>query len=297
MDSIAAGLSRVLAPLGIEAAHAWRQRPKARATLALPLLARSPYYCSGCPHNTSTTVGGDSLVGAGIGCHSMVVFMDPEQVGPVVGMTQMGGEGAQWIGLEPFVDADHFVQNIGDGTFMHSGSLAVRAAVAAGVNVTFKLLYNGTVAMTGGQDAVGNLPVDRLAAMLLHEGVAKVIITTEDRARIPRARLPKSVKVLDRAEIEGALAELKATAGVTVLIHDQECAAEKRRARRRGKADGPTSECGSTSGSARAAATAAASRTACRFTRSRPSSAARPASTSPRATWTTRVSTATARRS
>ncbi|MFI9172434.1 indolepyruvate ferredoxin oxidoreductase family protein [Streptomyces lincolnensis] len=239
-DSIATGLSRVLARLGIEAARAWRQRPRARTALSLPLLARNPYYCSGCPHNTSTTAGGDSLVGAGIGCHSMVVFMDPEQVGPVVGMTQMGGEGAQWIGLEPFVDADHFVQNIGDGTFMHSGSLAVRAAVAAGVNVTFRLLYNGTVAMTGGQDAVGALPVDRLAAMLLHEGVAKVIITTEDRARIPRARLPKSVKVLDRAEIEGALAELKATAGVTVLIHDQECAAEKRRARRRGKADAPT---------------------------------------------------------
>ena len=166
-DSIATGLSRVLARLGIEAARAWRQRPKARTALSLPLLARNPYYCSGCPHNTSTTAGGDSLVGAGIGCHSMVVFMDPEQVGPVVGMTQMGGEGAQWIGMEPFVDADHFVQNIGDGTFMHSGSLAVRAAVAAGVNVTFKLLYNGTVAMTGGQDAVGALPVDRLAAMLL----------------------------------------------------------------------------------------------------------------------------------
>jgi indolepyruvate ferredoxin oxidoreductase len=155
-------------------------------------------------------------------------------------MTQMGGEGAQWIGMEPFIDHDHFVQNIGDGTFMHSGSLAVRAAIAAGVNVTFKLLYNGTVAMTGGQDAVGALPVDRLAATLLDEGVAKVIITTEDRARIPRARLPKSVKVLDRAEIEDALAELKATAGVTVLIHDQECAAEKRRARRRGKLEAPT---------------------------------------------------------
>lgn len=170
----------------------------------------------------------------------MVVFMDPEQVGPVVGMTQMGGEGAQWIGMEPFVDADHFVQNIGDGTFMHSGSLAVRAAIAAGVNVTFKLLCNGTVAMTGGQDAVGALPVDRLAAMLLDEGVTKVIITTEDRARIPRVRLPKSVKVLDRAVIEDALAELKATTGVTVLIHDQECAAEKRRARPRGKAQAPT---------------------------------------------------------
>ena len=239
-DNIATGLSRVLARLGIDAARAWRQRPKARTASALPLLARSPYYCSGCPHNTSTTAGGDSPVGAGIGCHSMVVFMDPEQVGPVVGMTQMGGEGAQWIGMEPFVDADHFVQNIGDGTFMHSGSLAVRAAIAAGVNVTFKLLYNGTVAMTGGQDAVGALPVDRLAATLLDEGVTKVIITTEDRARIPRARLPKSVKVLDRAAIEDALAELKATAGVTVLIHDQECAAEKRRARRRGKAQAPT---------------------------------------------------------
>ncbi|WP_406221714.1 indolepyruvate ferredoxin oxidoreductase family protein [Streptomyces canus] len=239
-DSIAAGLSRVLAPLGIEAARAWRQRPRPRTALSLPLLARSPYYCSGCPHNTSTTAGGNSMVGAGIGCHSMVVFMDPEQVGSVIGMTQMGGEGAQWIGMEPFVDADHFVQNIGDGTFTHSGSLAVRAAVAARVNVTFKLLYNGTVAMTGGQDAVGALAVDRLAATLLAEGVAKVIITTEDRARIPRARLPKSVKVLDRAAIEDALTELKATAGVTVLIHDQECAAEKRRARRRGKAQAPT---------------------------------------------------------
>ncbi|MFJ8048326.1 indolepyruvate ferredoxin oxidoreductase family protein [Streptomyces luteogriseus] len=239
-DSIATGLSRVLAPLGIEAARAWRQRPRPRGALSLPLLARSPYYCSGCPHNTSTTAGGDSLVGAGIGCHSMVVFMDPEQVGTVVGMTQMGGEGAQWIGMEPFVDDDHFVQNIGDGTFMHSGSLAVRAAVAAGVNVTFKLLYNGTVAMTGGQDAVGALPVDRLAATLLDEGVAKVIVTTEDTARVPRARMPKSVKVLDRGGIEDALAELRATAGVTVLIHDQECAAEKRRARRRGKAETPT---------------------------------------------------------
>ncbi|KOG24351.1 indolepyruvate ferredoxin oxidoreductase family protein [Streptomyces viridochromogenes] len=239
-DSIATGLSRVFAALGIEAARAWRQRPRPRTALSLPLLDRSPYYCSGCPHNTSTTAGGDSLVGAGIGCHSMVVFMDPEQVGTVVGMTQMGGEGAQWIGMEPFVDDDHFVQNIGDGTYMHSGSLAVRAAVAAGVNVTFKLLYNGTVAMTGGQDAVGALPVDRLAATLLDEGVAKVIITTEDTGRVARARLPKAVKVLERGGIEDALAELKATPGVTVLIHDQECAAEKRRARRRGKAETPT---------------------------------------------------------
>lgn len=238
-DKVATGLSKVLARLEIEPVQAWRKRPKAHTMLSLPLLARSPYYCSGCPHNTSTTAGGGSLVGAGIGCHSMAVFMDPKQVGTIVGMTQMGGEGAQWIGISPFVSDDHFVQNIGDGTFMHSGSLAVRAAVAAGVNVTYKLLHNGTVAMTGGQDPVGALPVDRVAAMLLNEGVARVIITTEDTGRIPRARLPRSVKVLDRNEIEAALAELKSVPGVTVLIHDQECAAEKRRARRRGKAETP----------------------------------------------------------
>ncbi|KUH67488.1 2-oxoacid ferredoxin oxidoreductase [Mycolicibacterium novocastrense] len=240
-DSVASGLSKVLARLNIEAAVAWRRRPTDSTKLSLPLLVRSPYYCSGCPHNTSTTATAGSLVGAGIGCHSMVVFMDPAQVGTIVGMTQMGGEGAQWLGIEPFVDDEHFVQNIGDGTFMHSGSLAVRAAVAAGVNVTYKLLYNGSVAMTGGQDVVGALPVDRLAAMLIEEGVAKVIITTENRRRILRSRLPKSVKVLDRSEIDSALTDLKATPGVTVLIHDQECAAEKRRARRRGKAETPNS--------------------------------------------------------
>ncbi|MCW0213119.1 MAG: indolepyruvate ferredoxin oxidoreductase family protein [Pseudonocardia sp.] len=242
LDKIAKGLASVLAALDIEPAVAWRRRPRPRTTLSLPLLSRSPYYCSGCPHNTSTTSGDGSLVGAGIGCHSMVVFMDPGQVGTIVGMTQMGGEGAQWLGIEPFVADDHFVQNVGDGTFMHSGSLAVRASVAAGVNVTYKLLYNGTVAMTGGQDPVGALPVDRVAAMLLDEGVARVIITTENRSRIPRTHLPKSVKVLDRNEIEGALTELRAVPGVTVLIHDQECAAEKRRDRRRGKRETPATK-------------------------------------------------------
>lgn len=239
-DRVAAGLSAVLAPLRVEAAQAWR-RAKRRATVSLPLLSRGPYFCSGCPHNTSTTTADGSVVGAGIGCHAMVLFMDPAQVGTLVGMTQMGGEGAQWIGIEPYVDVDHFVQNMGDGTFVHSGSLAVRAAVAAGVNITYKLLYNGTVAMTGGQDAVGALPVDRLAAGLLSEGVAKVIITSEDPSRVPRNSLPGSVGVLDRKEIGHALTELKATPGVTVLIHDQECAAEKRRARRRGTVEAPAS--------------------------------------------------------
>ena len=121
-----------------------------------------------------------SLVGAGIGCHGMVSFMGGGSRGTITGMTQMGGEGSQWIGIAPFVDDPHLFQNVGDGTFFHSGQLAVQAAVAAGVDITFKLLYNAAVAMTGGQDATGLLPVPDVAGKLLHEGVKEVIITTDD---------------------------------------------------------------------------------------------------------------------
>ncbi|MGW7573747.1 indolepyruvate ferredoxin oxidoreductase family protein [Streptomyces sp. NPDC054765] len=236
-EAIAIGLGNRLADHGY-LAPAEARRPRER--ISLPLLTRTPYFCSGCPHNSSTKVPDGSLVGAGIGCHTMAVFMEPEQVGNVVGMTQMGGEGAQWIGMAPFLDDDHFVQNIGDGTFMHSGSLAVRAAVAAGVNITYKLLYNSAVAMTGGQKAVGALPVDRVAALLLLEGAAKVIITSEAPERLRKAALPKGVVVRHRDQLISSQEELAATPGVTVLIHDQECAAEKRRKRRRGKAAAPT---------------------------------------------------------
>ncbi len=150
----------------------------------IPLaVARTPYYCSGCPHNASTRVEPGTLVGGGIGCHAMVAMMDPDRVGDIVALTQMGGEGAQWIGIEPFVDRDHLVQNLGDGTFFHSGSLAIRAAVAADIDITYKLLYNGTVAMTGGQDAEGAMTVPDVAAMLLLEGVQRVIVTTDDVTR------------------------------------------------------------------------------------------------------------------
>ncbi len=174
-DRIARGLARRLGD--VEPVVAWRQRRR-RERISIPLLARTPYFCSGCPHNSSTKVPEGTLVGGGIGCHTMSLFMPEEQVGDVIGVTQMGGEGSQWIGMAPFVTADHLVQNIGDGTFTHSGSLGIRASVAAGTNITYKLLHNSAVAMTGGQDAVGALPLHRLTAMLLAEGVRKVIITT-----------------------------------------------------------------------------------------------------------------------
>ncbi len=237
-DGIATGLARRL-PEGIPSVDAYRGRRR-RERISVPLLARTPYFCSGCPHNSSTKVPEGTLVGGGIGCHTMALFMEPDQVGTVLGVTQMGGEGTQWIGMAPFVEAEHFVQNIGDGTFTHSGSLAVRAAVAAGVNITYKLLYNSAVAMTGGQDAVGGLPVEKVAELLLVEGAKKVVITSDAPAKLRRRKLPAGVEVRDRTELLATQEELAGIKGVTVLIHEQECAAEKRRKRRRGKQATPT---------------------------------------------------------
>ncbi|MSW19433.1 MAG: indolepyruvate ferredoxin oxidoreductase family protein [Actinobacteria bacterium] len=200
---------------------------------------RTPYFCSGCPHSTSTKVPEGSLVGSGIGCHGLVVFLAPERVGQIMGGTQMGGEGVQWIGVAPFVETEHFIQNIGDGTFAHSGSLAIRQAVAADANMTFKLLYNSAVAMTGGQDAAGAMPVDRLSSWALCEGVKRVIITTDELSRYRGVKLSSGVEVWDRSRIVEAQEVLAKIPGVTLLIHDQQCAAEKRRDRKRGNAVDP----------------------------------------------------------
>jgi indolepyruvate ferredoxin oxidoreductase len=204
----------------------------------LPTAARTPYFCSGCPHNTSTANPEGTLLGVGIGCHTMVL-LDSDGKGEVTGITQMGGEGAQFAGMQPFTDANHFVQNLGDGTFHHSGSLAIRFAASAGVNVTYKLLYNDTVAMTGGQDVLGQLKVPQLTRWLALEGVKQIVVTTDEPEKYDGVELDPIARVEHRDKLAEAQAELAKVEGVTVLIHDQGCAAEKRRLRKRGKVADP----------------------------------------------------------
>ena len=234
-DAVAIALAPLLARAGIPVTAP----PRPRTYLPLAGSPRQPFFCSGCPHNSSTQAVPGSLVGGGIGCHTMLLLMPGDRAGEITGVSQMGGEGGHWIGMAPFVSQQHFVQNLGDGTFAHSGSLAVRAAVAAGVNVTFKLLRNSAVAMTGGQSPIGERSLAQLVGLLKAEGVARIVVTTDDVAAA-RAQLGRGVDVRHRDHLLDAQRDLAAVAGVTVLIHDQECAAEKRRKRRRGKAPTPT---------------------------------------------------------
>ena len=211
--------------------------PLLREPLTLDLLpvARTPYFCSGCPHNRSTMVPDGAVAGGGIGCHGMVTISG-RQESDVTSITQMGGEGTQWIGQAPFSTAAHMFQNMGEGTFAHSGQLAVQACVAAGVSITFKLLYNKAVAMTGGQDAVGGLEVPALAAKLLAEGVNKIIVCADEPERYRSLpKLPAGVALWHRDRFDEAQQVLAGVEGVSVLIYDQQCAAEARRLRKRGE--------------------------------------------------------------
>jgi len=220
-----------------------RLRPISRSRLSLPVIdaRRAPYFCSGCPHNTSTRVPDGALVGGGIGCHGMSQFMEPEITGGIASTTHMGSEGAQWIGIAPYVESDHMFQNIGDGTYFHSGQLAVQAAVAAGSNITYKLLFNDAIAMTGGQEPAESnaLTVPRVCDVLIAQGVRRIIVTTDDVRRYRGLKVPRGVDVWDRSRLIEAQEALAATHGVTVLIHDQRCAAENRRDRKRGRMSTP----------------------------------------------------------
>lgn len=195
--------------------------------------ARSPYFCSGCPHNRSLRVPEGSVVGAGIGCHIMTLWMG-KIMGEVTGYTQMGGEGAQFVGARRFTGTKHFFQNLGDGTYAHSGSLAIRFAAAAGANITYKLLYNSAVAMTGGQDVFAGKSVPGIIDQLKAEGVRQIVVTTDEPERYKGLSLPALASVRHRDDLLDVERELSQVEGVTVLINDQQCAAEKRRLRKRG---------------------------------------------------------------
>ncbi|QPH53806.1 indolepyruvate ferredoxin oxidoreductase family protein [Pontivivens ytuae] len=205
----------------------------AKADNAEEVAARLPWFCSGCPHNTSTKVPEGSRAYAGIGCHYMVQWMDRE----TVGFTQMGGEGANWIGEAPFSTTNHVFQNLGDGTYNHSGVQAIRAALAAGTNITFKILYNDAVAMTGGQHNEGDLDALRIARELQAMGVPKIVGVYDPKEDVDPKAFP--IEMRERSELDTVQKELRETPGVTALIYIQTCAAEKRRRRKRGKFPDP----------------------------------------------------------
>ena len=216
IDSVKAGLARI--------------SEVRRADNARDLAARLPYFCSGCPHNSSTKVPEGSRAYAGIGCHYMVQWMDRS----TTGFTHMGGEGANWIGEAPFSTRGHVFQNLGDGTYNHSGVQAIRAALAAGTNITYKILYNDAVAMTGGQHNEGDLKPDRIARELLAMGVKTVALVHDPKEGLDLARFPSGIRTHTRDELMQVQERLAGEKGVSAIIYVQTCAAEKRRRRKKG---------------------------------------------------------------
>ena len=191
---------------------------------------RKPFFCSGCPHNTSTNVPEGSRAVAGIGCHYMTVWMPDRRTET---FTQMGGEGTPWIGQAAFTNEKHIFANLGDGTFFHSGSLAIRASIAAKVNITYKVLYNDAVAMTGGQPVDGTLTVPQITYMMAAEGAAKIVVVTDEPEKYVGITLAEGVEVFHRDELDRIQRELRELEGTSILIYDQTCASEKRRRRKK----------------------------------------------------------------
>ena len=268
-------------------------KAQGRLAEAQEVAKRTPYFCSGCPHNSSTVVPEGSRAYAGIGCHYMVQWMDRD----TTGFTQMGGEGANWIGEAPFSTRKHVFQNLGDGTYTHSGSLAIRWAVAAGVNITYKLLYNDAVAMTGGQQAEGHLTPDQMARQIAGEGVQRIAVVTDEPDKYPadgamagRHHHPSSRRSRRRAARACARCRASRCCSTTRPAPPRSAAAASAAA-----IPIPTSASSSTSWSAKAAAIAACSRTASRCSRWKPNSAASARSTSRTATRISPASRASAR--
>ncbi|GKQ57648.1 indolepyruvate ferredoxin oxidoreductase family protein [Sphaerotilus sulfidivorans] len=240
---IARAVARRLKRLGVPADVAARMDERLRvidareqalaAQAKTPVGERTPWFCSGCPHNTSTRVPEGSRALAGIGCHYMATWMDRD----TVTFSQMGGEGVAWVGQAPFTTDAHVFANLGDGTYFHSGLLAIRQSIAAGVNITYKILYNDAVAMTGGQ-RVGERPeghsVPQIMQTLVAEGVAKLVIVTDDPAKYAGVALAPGVTVHHRDELDAIQRQFRALKGTTAIIYDQTCATEKRRRRKRG---------------------------------------------------------------
>lgn len=220
-DDVRAGIQARLAV--IDAKERELSRPRVTTE-------RKPWFCSGCPHNTSTRVPEGSRAVAGIGCHYMVNWMDRS----TATFTQMGGEGTPWIGQAPFTEEKHIFANLGDGTYTHSGSLAIRAAVAANVPITYKILYNDAVAMTGGQALDGSLTVPAITRQVAAEGVQRIVVVTDEPEKYDGVTtLAAGVTVHHRDELDAIQRDLREYAGVSVLIYDQTCASEKRRRRKR----------------------------------------------------------------
>ena len=239
---IARAIAQRLKKLGLDAdttarvdAHLDLLAAKERALQTIAVKAeRQPWFCSGCPHNTSTRVPEGSRAMAGIGCHFMSIWMDRA----TVGFTQMGGEGVPWVGQQPFSHDQHMFANLGDGTYFHSGILAVRQAIAAGVNITYKILYNDAVAMTGGQQ-IGERPeghsVLQIAQSMVAEGAAKISIVTDEPEKYASVSgLPAGIAIEHRDELDRIQRQFREIKGTTVIIYDQTCATEKRRRRKRG---------------------------------------------------------------